>query len=73
MNKPQLGLNPFEKQYSQLVGMTVVGLAKDRDSDIGTVYGLIFRSGKELGRDTIAWIMQDPEGNGAGFLEIQKA
>lgn len=51
----------------QLVGKKVTDVAKDKDgSDYDTTYGLMFDDG------TVAWILQDPEGNGPGHLDIVK-
>ena len=59
-------VDAFEKEYSKLVGKTVRQVVHDQGSGIGRVYGLQFTDG------TIAWVLQDPEGNGPGFLEVQK-
>lgn len=59
------GLEPskFMIDYlRQLIGKTVTKVAWDGDE----VYGLEFSDG------TLAWIMQDPEGNGPGHLDITK-
>ena len=56
------------KHLSQLAGKKIVGLIEDKDtSDIGEVVGF------ELNDGTLVWIMRDPEGNGPGHLDIQKA
>ena len=60
----------FEKHYSQLVGYTVTGLAVDNsdEDNFGDPWmGLVMENGK---RKKIAWVLMDPEGNGAGFLDI---
>jgi len=54
----------YVKHYGQLIGKKVTKIAKEAD---GEFYGLIFNDG------TIAWILQDPEGNGPGFLNIEKS
>ena len=51
------------KHYGQLNGKTVKEVVHD-GKDYDSFYGLRFTDG------TIAWIGQDPEGNGPGFLEI---
>lgn len=53
----------MDNHYLQLAGLTITGLVKD-DSDDKLIYGLKLSDGK------IAWILQDPEGNGPGFLDI---
>lgn len=62
----------YEKEYGQLRGFTVTGLAMD-DSDDSfcdePTFGLILEKGK---RKFIAWISQDEEGNGPGFLHIEE-
>ncbi|MCU0916971.1 MAG: hypothetical protein MUC88_20775 [Planctomycetes bacterium] len=55
----------MDKHLAQLIGKTVTTLVKSTE-DIGTIYGLMFKDG------TIAWIMQDPEGNGPGHLDIAR-
>ena len=52
----------YEKEYGQLIGKKVVGLAADAAD--ATFMGLRFDDG------TVAWIQCDPEGNGPGFLQI---
>jgi len=54
-----------EKHLAQLVGRTVIGLAMDNSDPYGTVWALRLSGGK------IAWIQQDPEGNGPGHLSIE--
>jgi hypothetical protein len=49
--------------YGALVDKMVVGIVTDEDEGL---YGLRFDDG------TIAWIAQDEEVNGPGFLAIQK-
>ena len=57
----------FVKHYAQLVGWTIEQIATD-EMDYGEeLYGLVLTKGKSK---KIAWILRDPEGNGAGFLEI---
>lgn len=51
---------------SRLVGRRIVGLlVDDSDSDIGAVPGFRLDDG------TLVFVLQDPEGNGPGFLEFQ--
>ena len=52
--------------YGQLVGKTVNGVVVDL-SNVESCWGLEFTDG------TTAWIMRDEEGNGPGFLDIQKS
>ena len=54
------------KHLSQLVGQTVTKIICDPDDDIGTVYGFQTHTGMTV------WVLQDPEGNGPGHLEIVK-
>jgi hypothetical protein len=57
----------FVTEYSRLKGKTVENVVKDPNGIYASdevLYGLEFTDG------TIAWIMSNPEGNGAGFLEI---
>ena len=54
-----------KKYYGQLVGKTVKRIVND--TIVGDpVTGLQFTDG------TMAWVLQDPEGNGPGFLDIYK-
>jgi hypothetical protein len=56
---------PEVRYYSALVGKTVKAVVESRSS--GQVcFGLEFTDG------TIAWIDCDAEGNGPGFLKIQR-
>lgn len=61
--------DPFVKEYKQLTGKTVKRVVTSDMSggDSDAVYGLEFTDG------TVAWILCDPEGNGPGFLSIEKA
>lgn len=55
----------------QLVGATIVGAAITPDDDgIDPVPGLVVRKGN---LQFIVWVLSDPEGNGDGFLEIDKS
>lgn len=56
----------FIKHYKELVGYEVFAVAED-DSDSEPFYGLVLTKNKQK---KVAWILQDPEGNGPGFLEI---
>ena len=59
-------MDAFEKEYSKLVGKTVKRVVNDGGHGMtAKVYGLQFTD------STIAWILQDPEGNGPGFLDLQ--
>jgi hypothetical protein len=62
MKKPT---NPYVAHYGKLIGKTVKQLVTDGDPS-EAMYGLLFTDG------TIAWIQRDEEGNGPGFLDIQK-
>lgn len=53
------------KKMKQLVGRRIVGLIESSD-DYPPIPGL------KLDDGTLVWIQCDPEGNGPGFLEIQK-
>ena len=58
----------YIKHYGQLKGKTVKRIVEDGGaSGMGVIYGIEFSDG------TIAWIQRDAEGNGAGFLDIQKS
>lgn len=50
----------------ELVGFKITGGAKDAS---GEFWGFTCQKGKEK---KIVWVNCDPEGNGAGFLEVQK-
>jgi hypothetical protein len=53
----------YLEHYGKLVGKKVTGIVKDPHSECR---GLLFDDG------TIAWIDQDAEGNGPGFLDISE-
>ena len=56
----------YAKHYGQLVGKTIKRVVRDGNPDgIGEMYGLECTDG------TVAWIQQDAEGNGPGFLSIE--
>jgi len=62
----------FEKEYTKLIGYTVIDIAVDDGEDVLLDYnepaiGLVLSDGKT---QKLAWIMRDPEGNGVGFLDI---
>jgi hypothetical protein len=63
--------DPTISHLTQLVGKKIAGICHDDGADptLGgeKIYGLVFDD------ETIAWILRDPEGNGPGHLEIQKA
>ena len=59
------------KHYSALVGKKITAVAMDDSkgtvADFGEpLFGLQFDD------DSVAWIFQDPEGNGPGFLSIEE-
>lgn len=56
----------FIKHYEDLVGYKVSSVTKDT-SDLVPFYGLVLTKNKQ---SKVAWVLQDPEGNGPGFLEI---
>jgi hypothetical protein len=47
--------------YGKLVGKKVTRVIREEE-----IYGLVFDD------ETVTWILQDPEGNGPGHLEIQE-
>jgi hypothetical protein len=55
--------DPTIIELSQLVNAKVTAIARDPDDN---VYGLKFDTG------VVAWILQDPEGNGPGHLEVEQ-
>ena len=56
----------YAKHYGQLVGKTIAKVVRDGNPEgIGEMYGYQFTDG------TVAWIQQDAEGNGPGFLQIE--
>lgn len=57
----------YVKHYKKLIGKTVESLVMDQSNAHETFFGLKFHDG------TIAWILQDPEGNGPGHLDITKS
>ncbi len=66
MNMQAVREKNISKHLGQLIGKTVLSLVVDNHSDSG-IWGLKFTDG------TIAWILQDPEGNGPGHLDITKS
>lgn len=56
----------YTEHYGKLIDKKVVKIAIDPSGSEGPTFGLIFDDG------TIAWIQRDEEGNGAGFLDIEK-
>ena len=64
----------MEKHLSKLVGYTVIGIIKDDFDDTLDEYGeplfalILEKNGKQL----MATILSDAEGNGAGHLDIVK-
>ena len=64
----------MDKELQKLVGYTVSQIALDYDGDedsLDKFYGLVLVK-KGDPQKLIAWIQQDPEGNGPGFLQIEK-
>jgi len=63
--------DPYLKEYLKLRGKILVDVVKDDDGINGEpVYGLVFKSGIKDRKPSVAWVYQDEEGNGAGFLNI---
>lgn len=60
----------FAKHYAQLCGWTITQIAIDKMDRGEELCGLILTKGKDEKDEKIAWILRDPEGNGAGFLDI---
>ena len=58
-------VDAFEREYLKLKGKTVKRVVNDGAADQDRCYGLQFTDG------TIAWVLQDAEGNGPGFLSLQ--
>jgi hypothetical protein len=59
----------MDEYYAKLVGKRITGIVKDVGEgpySIGTIYGL------QLSNGEIAWVLRDEEGNGPGFLSIEK-
>lgn len=56
----------MKKHLGQLIGRKVTGLVIDPSHDMGSICGL------QLDNGLVAFILCDPEGNGPGYLEIQK-
>lgn len=54
------------KQVEALIGATIVGAAQDDENE---AFGLILKKG---GKQVVAWVLMDPEGNGPGTLDIQQ-
>lgn len=65
--------DPYLKEYLKLRGKILVDVLKDEDGIDGQpVYGLVFKSGISDRKPSVAWVYQDEEGNGPGFLNIQE-
>ena len=62
--------SPFVDEYSQLIGFKVTQIAIDDSDEDEEWTALVLEKGK---RKKLAWILQDPEGNGSGFLDIKNA
>jgi hypothetical protein len=58
------------EHLKQLKGAVCVDIARNTDTGHNSdeEYGLVFRT--KSGKIKTAWIMCDPEGNGAGHLDI---
>ena len=70
---PRAKSDPYLKEYLKLRGKILVDVLRDDDSVDGPpVYGLTFKSGVKDRKPLVAWIQQDEEGNGPGFLNIQE-
>jgi hypothetical protein len=54
----------MQRHLAPLVGRKIVGLLEDEDDET--------RVGFQLDNGMHVWVLQDPEGNGPGFLEIEK-
>lgn len=67
MDNPLIRNGAFEKHYEQLLGYKVAAIAVDNDNEEEEWCALVLTKGNSK---KIAWIACDPEGNGAGFLEI---
>lgn len=62
--------SPFVDEYSQLIGFKVTQIAIDDTDDEEAWTALVLEKGN---KKKLAWILRDPEGNGAGFLDIRTA
>jgi len=68
----------MQQHLGKLVGMTIIGIAvSDDDGEEddgfgdGKMYGLILQK-RGSDKETVAWISRDEEGNGPGWLDLQK-
>ena len=50
----------------KIQGFTITGAVKDSTDEY---WGFICKKGKQ---EKIVWVLCDPEGNGAGFLDVQE-
>lgn len=69
------GIDPILHNYMKLRDMVVDDVVPSQLPDGSTVYGLVlvrpeYTRIPEKAPRKVAWIMQDPEGNGPGFLDI---
>ena len=65
--------DPYLAEYKKLVGKMCVDVICDGEGIEGQpVYGLVFKSGVKDRKPSVAWVYQDEEGNGPGFLNIQE-
>jgi hypothetical protein len=59
----------YAEEAKKLVGRTVNGVCVSPDG----YWGLVFAEQEgQTGEKLIAWVNRDPEGNGAGFLDIEQ-
>ena len=67
--------DPMYKYLNQLVGWTVSHVVTVHSADshpMEPMYGLVFTRPDNKKHQLFATIQQDPEGNGPGFLSIEK-
>ena len=62
----------IKKHYGQLVGYKITDIARDDNPDGGDPFVGLVLAHKNGHKEKIAWILMDPEGNGAGHLDIQE-
>jgi len=68
------------QHLSQLIGWKVVGVCEDPGEckySPGPICGLVLEHASAFGAEEnrmqrIAWVLCDPEGNGAGYLDIER-
>jgi len=59
------------KEYQQLVGAVITGIAVTPDNEFVGLKLMLCRGLVGPPVEKIAWVQQDPEGNGPGFLAIE--